>query len=118
MKLLIEINIGCIEMPSCLFSLISGVISHCSKALQIPKFSLDQSGDWEGEEVYVSTCFGFTIYLAADDPPLKTFHLSARSSVDSFDYDEFEADDLSFDGNLIAMLRYHGIDAKVRPLDS
>ncbi|MCX4030506.1 hypothetical protein [Spartinivicinus marinus] len=96
---------------------IDEVLKLVSSALQIPKFSLDKSGDWDGEEVYISSCFGFTIYLSADDPPLKTYHISARTSVDSFDYDEFDADDLNLDGNLIAMLRYHGVDAKVRLID-
>ncbi|MCX4030309.1 hypothetical protein H0A36_26695 [Endozoicomonas sp. SM1973] len=99
---------------------IDEVLKLVSSALKIPEFVLDKSEDWEGADVYVSFCLGFSIYLSADDPPLNTlntYHILVMTSQDSFDYDEFDADDLNFDGNLIAMLRYRGIDAKVRPLD-
>jgi hypothetical protein len=84
-----------------------------SGVLAVPPMKLDDSGRYEGDEVYQTRCFGLIFELAQDDPPLTSFHLAVNSNVDKFDFDgsEREVDGLTY---LRSLLRGAGIDAAVR----
>lgn len=84
-----------------------------STIFHMPPFVLDQSGDWEGDDVYTSSCFGFDFLLSADDSPANSFHLSLVSDGDVIDLHQ-NTIQIKFDDNLVSMLQHHNIDSYVR----
>lgn len=73
--------------------LLPDIAREISKALNIPSMVIDESGRYEGVNVYTTTCFGleFTLGRTAEDPK-RTYHLVISSDVDAFDYDGSEKD--------------------------
>ncbi|MCX4030313.1 hypothetical protein H0A36_24920 [Endozoicomonas sp. SM1973] len=84
-----------------------------STILNMPPFILDDSGDWEGDEVYASSCFGFDFLLSADDSPLNSFHLSLVTDGEVVDLDQ-NTIQIKFDNNLVSILSHHGLNVKAR----
>jgi len=84
-----------------------------SSVLSIPPLKLDTSGRYEGDKVYVTTCFGLEFELLKDDPPMATYHLVVSSNVDDFDLDGSQP---RIDGTayVLKLLKRGGIDAAPR----
>lgn len=93
------------------------VLKQVEVALNIPDFDLDTSGDYEDEEVYLSSCLGLEIFLAKDDGASDRYHVSVFTSRNAFDYDEVDAEDLNWDHTLLAMLSKAGLTVRERRLD-
>lgn len=83
-------------------------------ALRIPKFVL--SDRYDGDEVFVTQCFGLEFELTQDNRPAKTFHLSVNSETGEVEYDASEKE---YDGSsyILFLLRQSGIDAERRSDD-
>jgi len=83
------------------------------KSLNISKFALDTSGDYE-EDVYISSFLGFEVTLAKDKGTSDRYHLAVFTSRNTFDYYEINGIDLNWNDTLIAMLQPANLDVRER----
>jgi len=92
---------------------IEDVAKQVTVALSIKDLSLDESGRYESGIVYSVICFGLEFELVKDVPPLKSYHLSINTDIDSFDLDgsEKEVDGVKY---VLSLLKSKGIKADVR----
>lgn len=89
------------------------LIKLVGSALHIPDFTLDTSGRYEGEEVYIVECFGLEFEIAQDVSNAQAFHLSVNSITGEIDYDgsEKEIDGANY---ILFLLHKAGIKAELR----
>jgi hypothetical protein len=90
-----------------------GLAQAISQALVIFPFKLDDSGKYEGDKIFISTCFGLDFELAQDEEPLTTYHFSVNSNVDLFDFDGSE-EEIDWSQYIADFLRHGQIDATIR----
>lgn len=84
------------------------------KVLNIPKFTLDTSGDYEGEGVYLSYCFCLEVFFARDESTSDRYHIAVHNARGSFSDIDVDEVNLDWHDTLIALLQKSNLIVRER----